>query len=249
MIWTIARREATALFRTPLAWSILGMGQFVLAYQFLSQIEIYLHFEDQLRTMPEAPGVTEVIVAPTIGISAILMLFIIPVVTMSSLSGERRAGTLALLYSSPITPGQIVLGKFLGIGSLLTALWLIIALMPLTLLWGAPLDLGMYVSSLAALALLIAAYAAVGLMFSAMFSQSAVAAIATFGVLCGLWFIDWATRLGQDGGVFAYISSLNHFQHLARGLVSSSDIIYFVLLTGTALYLATWRLDGDRKPL
>ena len=61
MIRVIAKHEAMALFRTPLAWSLLAVVQFVLAYQFLAQIETYLKFEDKLRAMPEAPGVTEVV--------------------------------------------------------------------------------------------------------------------------------------------------------------------------------------------
>jgi ABC-2 type transport system permease protein len=112
MIGVIAKREATALFRTPLAWSLLAMVQFVLAYQFLAQIETYLKFEDKLRTMPEAPGVTEVVVTPILGIAAMLLLFFVPILTMASISGERRNGTLPLLLSSPVTSRQIVLGKF-----------------------------------------------------------------------------------------------------------------------------------------
>ncbi len=249
MIWTIAKREATSLFRTPLAWSLLSVVQLVLAYQFLTQIEIYLQFEDKLRAMPEAPGITEVIISPILGLSAILMLFVIPVLTMSSLSGERRNGTLTLLYSSPITSRQIVAGKFLGLWALLTVIWVIAALMPLTLMWGAPVDLGVYLSGLLALMMLMTAYAGIGLMFSAMFAQPAVAAIATFGILAGLWLIDWATHLQQEAGLLSYVSSLNHFQRLARGLIDSTDLSYFAIITAVSLYLTAWRLDGDRKPL
>ena len=249
MIKIIAAREATSLFRTPLAWALLAMAQFVLAFQFLAQIETYMHFADKLRAMPEPPGVTEVVVTPSLGVAAMLMLFFIPVITMSSLSGERRDGTLMLLYSSPITSWQIVAGKYTGILALLAVLWVIIALMPLTLMWGAALDVGVYLAGLLALFVLMAAYAAVGLMFSAMFTQPAVAAIMSFGVLSGLWLIDWATRLGQDASFFAYLSSLNHFQRIARGLLNTSDLAYFAIIIALSLYLTAWRLDGDRKPL
>ncbi|MFT4562194.1 MAG: ABC-2 type transport system permease protein [Gammaproteobacteria bacterium] len=249
MIGVIARREAVALFRTPLAWALLAMTQFILAYQFLAQIEIYLQFEDKLRSMPEAPGVTEVVVIPTLGIGAMLMLFVIPVLTMSSVCAERRNGTLALLYSSPVRCTEIVIGKFFGICFLLSLVWVIVAVMPLTLMWGAPLDLGTYSCGLGALALLMVTYAAVGVMFSSLFTQPAVAAVMSFGLLGTLWLIDWATRLGQDGGLFTYLSSINHFQRLSGGFVDSADISYFVVLTLAALAIATWRLNGDLKPL
>ncbi len=249
MIRVIAKHEATSVYRTPLAWSLLCVVQVVVAYQFLAQIEIYLQFEDRLRAMPETPGVTEVIVSYILGVSALVMLFLIPVITMSALSGERRNGTLALLYSSPVTSWQIVWGKFLGIWALLAAIWVIIALMPLTLMWGTTLDLGLYLSGLLALFVLMAAYTAIGLMFSAMFTQATVAAMMSFGVLVGLWQIDWAARLGHDGGLFTYLSSLHHFQRMARGLLDSADLGYFAIITATALYMTAWRLDGDRKPL
>ena len=249
MIGVIAKREATALFRTPLAWSLLAMVQFVLAYQFLAQIETYLKFEDKLRTMPEAPGVTEVVVTPILGIAAMLLLFLVPILTMASISGERRNGTLPLLLSSPVTSRQIVLGKFFGIGSLLFVLWLTVALMPLTLMWGAPIDIGAYLSGLLAFACLCASYAAVGLMFSTLFTQPAVGAVMTFGLLSFLWLVDWATRLGEQAGLLTYLSSLNHFQQMSSGLLNSADFVYFAALCFSALAIAIWRLDGDRKPL
>jgi ABC-2 type transport system permease protein len=221
----------------------------MLAYQFLAQIETYLAVAERLRAMPEPPGVSEVVVTPTFGVAALLLMFLVPVLTMGSLSGERRAGTLALLYSSPVTSLQIVLGKYVGVWSLLVVIWIATALMPLTLLWGAPLDLGVYACGLLALLLLMAAYSAIGLMFSAMFAQPALAAVMSFAVIAGLWLVDWAARLGQSSELFAYVSSLNHFRRLASGLIDSTDVAYFLIITAAALGTAVWRLDGDRKPL
>ncbi len=247
MIAVIARREATSLFRTPFAWVLLAVVQFVLGYQFLAQIEFYTAFATQLRKMPEAPGVTEIVVTPLFGLAALVLLFVVPVVTMASISGERRGGTLALLYSAPVTAWQIVAGKFLGICALLGVIWVLLALMPWTLAWGAAIDPGLYASGLAALALLMCAYAAIGLMFSAFVVQPAAAAALSFGACAGLWLVDWAARLGQDGGVLTSVSSQHHFQRLAGGLVDTRDCAYFLILTLTALAVTAWRLDGERR--
>jgi len=249
VIGVIARRELTSLFRSPLAWALLCVTQIVLAYRFLAQIELHLEFAEKLRAMPEPPGVSEIIVVPVLGAAALLLMFIVPVITMSAISGERRAGSLALLYSSPVSIWQIVAGKFIGCCGMLGVIWIIIALMPLTLLWGAPLDLAMTAAGLFALGLLMTTYAAIGLMFSALFRQPALAAIASFGVLAALWSIDWASRLGHDAGVLADLSSLNQFQRLASGLLDTVAIGYFVLITMTALCITGWSLDGDRRAL
>lgn len=249
MLRVVARREIHALFRSPLAWMVLASTQFVLAFQFLAQIDIFQQYLPKLRSLPVPPGVTQVVVVPTFGMAAMVLLFVIPVITMHSLSAERRAGTLALWYSAPVSLTALVLGKFLGVMSLLLVVWALNALMPLTLLWGTALDLGTYAAGLLGLLLLMAACTALGLFFSAATSQPTVAALATFALLLSLWLIDWASRLNAEPGLLAQLSMLNHFQHLAGGLIDSTAVAYFLIVIASALALTIWRLYGDRQPL
>jgi ABC-2 type transport system permease protein len=247
MIGVVLKREMLALFRSPVAWWVLAAVQFLVAYQFLAQIDIFLQYLPRIRNLPEPPGVTQLVVIPTYNITGFLMLFLIPVLTMQTFSGERRAGTLRLWYSAPITLHALVIGKFLGIMSLLGLIWGLNALMPLTLLWGTTLDLGTYAGGLLGLLLLMAAGSAIGLWFSAMTAQPAVAAIATFATLLSLWLIDWASQLENSPGLLAQLSMLAHFQRLSRGLIDSFDVAYFLLITVVALGLAVWALAGERR--
>ena len=57
MILTIAARELRSLFLSPLAWSILAVTLFILAYLFLSQIEAYVNLQPRLAALEGAPGV------------------------------------------------------------------------------------------------------------------------------------------------------------------------------------------------
>jgi ABC-2 type transport system permease protein len=226
---------------------VLAAVQFLIAYQFLAQIDIFLQYLPKIRSLAQPPGVAQLVVVPTYNITGFLLLFLIPVLTMQSFSGERRAGTLQLWYSAPITLHALVLGKFLGVMSLLGLIWGLNALMPLTLLWGTALDLGTYAGGLLALLLLMAAGTALGLWFSAMTAQPAIAAIATFATLLSLWLIDWASQLEKDPGLLAQFSMLTHFQRLTRGLVDSFDVAYFALITLGALALTVWALAGERR--
>ena len=248
-VGTIAAREFRAVFRTPLAWVVLALTQLVIAWQFLVQIEWFLKIQPQLKTLPQALGVTQIVVSPTFEYAANLLLLLVPAVTMHSLSEERRSGTLKLLYAAPVTSTHIVLGKFLGLMGLFAALWVLIALMPLTLLLGSRLDLGTYACGLLALMLIMAAFCSAGLFISALTAQPAVAACGTLGLLTSLWLIDWASRVGQEPGALAYLSMLDHFHRLTRGLCDSTDIAYFLVFIGANLALASWKLDGDRRPL
>lgn len=247
MISAIAGRDIAAMFRTPQAWLILAFVQFICAYQFLAQIDLYVEHEAKLRGFGNAPGVTEVVVVPTVGVCALILLFMVPLVTMHAFAGERRAGTLNLLYSAPVSPSAIVVGKFLAVAFLFTLQVLFLAVMQLTLFWGTALDLGVYVGGLIALTLLLLTYASVGILFSAMLTQPAAAAGATFAVLLTLWMLDWATRLGTDAGLFSQISTAPHFQRLARGLLDSADVVYFVVIIGFCTAVTIWWVGEERR--
>jgi ABC-2 type transport system permease protein len=249
MLGVVWRREALALFRAPFAWVVLAVVQFLVAYQFLAQVDLFVQYLPRIRSMPQPPGVAQLVVAPTFGVTAFLLLLLIPMLTMQTFAGERRAGTLRLWYSAPLSLPTLVLGKFLGVLSLLAVIWGLNALMPLTLLWGTPLDLGTYAGGLIGLAALMTAGTAIGLFCSASTSQPALAAIASFAVLLTLWLIDWASQLDQAPGLLARVSLLGRFQHLSSGVVDTSDLTYFAALTIAALALTWWRLQGERDAL
>ncbi|ORU93538.1 MAG: ABC transporter permease [Cycloclasticus sp. symbiont of Bathymodiolus heckerae] len=243
----IAGRELRSLFLSPLAWTILGVTQLILAYMFLTQIDFYLSIQPKLIGIPNAPGVTDLVVAPLFGNAAVILLLITPLLTMRVISDERRNKTISLLFSAPISITEIILGKFLAIFAFLLIILFSIALMPLSLLTVGELDMGKFSACLLAMVLLMASFNALGLYMSAISSQPTVAAVASFGALLFLWIIDWAgSNSGNGSSLFEYISIMRHFESLLRGLVHSTDIIYFVLFIAGFLILSIRRLDNDR---
>ncbi len=100
MILHIAARELKGLFLSPMAWSILAVVEFILAYLFLAQIDTYMQYAPQLAGMEAAPGVTDIVVAPLFGNAAVILLLVAPLITMRVLSEEKRNRTLTLLMSA-----------------------------------------------------------------------------------------------------------------------------------------------------
>jgi len=245
MILTLAGRELYRLFVSPLAWAILAVVQLILGFMFLSQLEAYLQWQAQLALLDDAPSITEVIVAPLLANAAVILLLVVPLLTMRLISEERRNQTLPLLFSAPIAMSEIVLGKFLGILGFLLIMIGLIALMPLSLLMGGELDLGMVAAGLLGLSLLLASFAAIGLYISSLTDHPTVAAITTFGALLLLWIINWASA-SEPSSVLAYLSMLQHLEPLLKGVFNSADIIYFLLFITSFLVLTIRRLDGDR---
>jgi ABC-2 type transport system permease protein len=247
MIFTIAARELRSLFLSPLAWAVLAVVQFILAYLYLSQIDAYLVWQPRLAAIEGAPGVSDIIIAPLLADAAIVLLLVTPLMTMRVLSEERRNSTLSLLFSAPVSMTEIIIGKYLGVLSFFLILLGLLALMPLALLAGTDLDLGKLATGLLGLALLLAAFTAIGLFMSALTEQPTIAAISTFGLLLLLWIIDWAgSSDGQTSGLFAYLSMLRHYQTLLKGLFHSTDVIYYLLVIFLFLGLSIRRLDADR---
>lgn len=245
MIFTIARQELRRLFLSPLAWTILAVVQFILAYMFLSHVDYYANVQSQLLGMDGGYGVTETVVAPLFANAAIVLLLVAPLTSMRLITEERRNKTLALLVSAPLSMTEIVLGKYLGLVFFLLIQVALIALMPLSLLAGGGLDFGMFAAGLLGLTLLLAGFAAVGLFMSTLTQHQTVAAVGTFGVLLLFWILDWAGQ-GAGGGVLAYLSLLNHYEPFLKGVFDTRDAVFHLLFIVTFLALSVRRLDMDR---
>jgi ABC-2 type transport system permease protein len=246
-IVTIAGRELRSLFLSPLAWTILGVTQLILAYLFLSQIDYYLTIQPKIVDIEGAPGVTDLVIAPLFANAAVTLLLITPLLTMRLISEERRNQTLSLLFSAPLSITEIILGKFLGIMAFMLIMIGLIVLMPLSLMAGATLDYGKLAAGVIALVLLMGAFSAVGLYMSSIASQPTVAAIGSFGLLLLLWILDWAGSNSDKGSeLFANLSLLHHFENLLKGLIHSADIAYYLLFIVLFLTLSIRRLDNDR---
>lgn len=243
----IAARELRSLFLSPLAWSILAVVQFLLGFMFLSQLEYFQMIQPRIAALPENPGVTEMVAVPLYGNAGIILLLITPLLTMRLISEERRNRTLSLLFSAPVSMTEIIVGKYLGIVTFMVLVTFMVTLMPLSLQAGTSLDMGRLAICALALLLLLGSFSAVGLYLSTLVSQPAVAAISTFGALLLLWIIDWGGTIGTGSGeLLGYLSVLRHYQNLLKGVVNTTDLLYFLLVILTFLVLSVRRLDNDR---
>ncbi len=245
MIVTIAAKELKILFSSPLAWIILGVLQMVLAWLFLGQVDAFLSLQGQLVEFANPPGVTEMVIAPLFGATAMILLVLAPILAMRMIAEERRNHTLPLLLSAPISLSTIVAGKFLGLWTFLCLVAALTIAMAFSLRSGGPLDGGLLLTNILGLILLAACFSALGLYFSSLTAQPAIAAISGIGASLGLWLLD---IFAQDIAPLHSLSLLQHFARCNRGLLDTADLAYFLLFTATFLMLAVQRLDRDRMP-
>lgn len=245
-MWVIAGRELRSLFASPLAWLLLGVSQFLLAWWFLLLVDRYQQQYQPLLVKVASPlGVTDLVIAPFFSSLPLLMvlLLMVALLAMRLLAEERRGGTLPLLLSAPLSATQIVLGKYLGgLGflALLVLLWL---LMPLSLGLATGIDLARVAAMGLGLLGLSAALLALALYISSLNGQPAAAAAGAFGA--GLLLMLLGRGVSADG-LLQYLGVLDHYERFLHGLVASVDLVYFLLLIVGFLGFTVRRLDALR---
>jgi ABC-2 type transport system permease protein len=247
-IINIATTEFQRLFRAPLAWSVLAIVQFILAWMFLNSVEEYLiYIQPKLVGLNNAPGVTEIVVSNLYSSIGVIMLAIMPILTMRLFAEERMNATLTLLLSAPISATQIVLGKYFGLMGFILLMIAMLSLMPLSLLFGTQLDMGMFFSSILGLSLLLSSFAAAGLFLSILTKQAIIAAMSSFALLLFLviLYLSGSSQSGSSS-LFIYLSHFSHFLSFLQGSFDSSDFIYYVLFSCGFLILSIRKLNNDR---
>lgn len=235
--------EGQRLFRRPLAWLVLCLGAALMALFYMLLMVRYLDGEAELR----AAGVTAELMVRYFGSAALIALLLTPLITMQSIANDKRDGMLRFLFSTPASSAHIVLAKLTAVLSLVGMLWAIIALMPLTLLWGSPIDLGVYGTNVLGLALFMVLHACLGVMCSALTRQPVAAAVFALVVSLGLWLAEFAQRLDRESNLLGGISTLTRLRGFALGVLNLADIVYFSALALICAVIAVWAVEGARR--
>ncbi|SEQ26912.1 ABC-2 type transport system permease protein [Solimonas aquatica] len=243
-VLSIARTEWRRIFLSPLAWAVLAVVQFIVGFVFINLLLQYA----AAAGSDESMGVSDYIGGSLYGFATILLLLVMPLMTMRLFAEERKNGSITLLFSAPVSLTEIVLGKFLGVLGFIAAVIVLLALMPLSLAGATHLDWGRIAAGLTGLFLLMMSFASAGLFVSSCTREPTIAAVMSFGLLLVIWLIN---ILAFNDSVpfkelFGYLSLIDHFESLRRGVFNSADVIYYLLFSGLFLSLTVLRLDIER---
>ena len=193
-------------------------------------------------------GVTGAFVMETLfGNMAIILLFFTPVLTMKLFAEERKSGTIELLLTSPITDGQVVLGKFLASATLMLIMLGLTLLFPFLTQRFGHLDIGPLLSGYLGVLLITSAFLALGLLMSSMCKNQLVAALTSFGILLTLWVIgSLSTRGGPITQPLSYLSLREHYHDFARGVIPLKDVVYYVSFTVVCLFATFKSIESSK---
>ncbi|NKF21217.1 ABC transporter permease [Solimonas marina] len=244
-ILNIARVEWRRIFLSPLAWAVLAVVQFIVGYVFIT---LLLQYANAASQSPDI-GVSDVVAGSLYGFSTVLLLLIMPLMTMRLFSEERKTGSITLLFSAPVSLIEIVLGKFVGALGFIFAVIVLMGLMPLALAWSTNMDWGRIAAGLLGLFLLMMAFASAGIFVSSLTREPTIAAVGSFGLLLVIWLINVVAYNDSIPfhDAFQYLSLIDHFESLRRGVFATADVVYYLLFSALFLWLTVLRLDVERN--
>jgi ABC-2 type transport system permease protein len=229
----VYQKEVWTYFRSPIAYFVVAVFLVGTGYFFTYNI-----FLTGNATMTE-----------TFQNMGILLLLVTPVVSMRLFASEYSAGTMELLQTLPLTPWQVVLGKYLGALTILLFMTTgtLIDLVPLYL-YGNP-ETTTILSGYIGFVLLGMACLAIGQFFSAVTQNQIIAALLTVAVLLGFWFVGHLQSFQTSSalrGLCGYLSFAGHFGEFVQGLVRSEAVSFYLIVCASALTLNTNYLRWQR---
>jgi ABC-2 type transport system permease protein len=256
---TIARKELSIYFTTVVGYAGFGAFAFLMGLLFITALNRYqiytTQFVDQRKPeLLERLNFNDAIITPMLSSGLWMFLFFVPFLTMRLFAEEKQNRTFELLMTAPITSLEMVLGKFLGVATMIV----IMNCIPLVFPWilhmygtspsGSPVEWTPVWSGFLAMVLLGLTFCALGLMISAMTESQIVAALMTFAVLL-LGFVLPMISARLEGDWRTVVEYLTPISHVARGLQGRlvlSDLVYFGTSIATLLFLTQRIVESHR---
>lgn len=231
-VWAIAERELRSYFVSPFAY---GIGAaFLLVTGYLFSLIFISSREASMRGLFENLSV--------------VFLLITPALTMRLMAEERSRGTIELLLTAPVRDVDIVLGKFLAVCLYLAFLLVLTLIFPVILAWVGKPDWMPILSGYAGVMLLGASFMAIGLLASSWTSNTVIAAVSTFAISLVIWLLPSTTSVvgQQAGSLLEYLSVISHQQNLGRGILDTTDLLFYGSFIVVCLFLTVRSVEVYR---
>jgi ABC-2 type transport system permease protein len=226
----IFKKEFRTYFVSPIAYIVISVFLIVVGWFFFSTF--FLFNQAGLRNF--------FVLLP------IVFAFVIPAVTMRLFSEELHIGSYEILLTMPVTFREVVLGKFLASTAFIAAMLFPTLAYPVTVSFLGDLDWGPVVGGYVGALLLGASFAGIGLFASSLTRNQIVAFIIGVAVCFALVLIDKIIFLvpAPLAGVLQYFGAGYHFENIAKGILDSRDILYFLSVIFLSLYATNLAMEG-----
>jgi ABC-2 type transport system permease protein len=249
-VLAIAQKELRSYFASPIAYVIIGLFALLFSRFFYAYLMVFVRNSSGMAQMGggAANNINQEMIRYVLMNTAVIILFIMPMITMRTYSEEKRSGTIELLLTSPLTDFEIILGKFFGAMALYASMLSVTVLyMGILFIYGNP-EWKPIVAGYLGLLLMGGCFISVGLLISSFTKNQIVAGVITFAVFLTLWIINWSAD--QSGptmrAVLNHLSIIDHFDDFARGIVDTKHLVYYLSFITFGLFLTAKSVDSER---
>lgn len=219
-VWIIAKRELNVFFDSLIAYLIIII--------FLALTGLFTWFMGRnVFILGQAD------MQAFFSVAYWTLYFFIPAITMRMIAEEKKSGTIELLLTKSVTDWQVITGKFIS-GIVLIAITIAFTLpYYFSIASLGAVDHGAVWCGYLGLLLMSAAYLGIGMYTSSVTNNQIVALLLAWiiGIFFHLIFGMIGSNLkGTIGEIFSYASVSDHFESIARGVIDTKDVIYFLSL-------------------
>ncbi len=248
-IMAITGKELRSYFASPIAYIIIGLFALLFGWFFYVYLRVFVDQSQRMAMMGGgAVNVNEQMVRGVLQNAAVIILFVMPVITMRTYSEEKRSGTIELLLTSPVTDFEIIMGKFLGAMGLYCAM-LLVTVVDIAILFrlGNP-EWRPIAAGYLGLLLMGGCFVSVGLLISSLTKNQIVAGFMTFVVFLMLWVINWlADSSGPTGQtILSFLSITDHLDDFTKGIIDTKHVVYYLSFITFGLFLTAKSVDSER---
>ncbi|MFC1555604.1 ABC transporter permease [candidate division KSB1 bacterium] len=254
-ISAIFLREFRSYFLSPIAYIVTAIFLIITGYFFYTYLSGFLQYAiitslqaTEMRAIPPAINVNQLVIEPLFHNFSTVALFMVPMITMRLLAEEKKTMSIELLLTSPVTTLQIVLGKFFAGVALLVAMVAPTILYFVVLVnFGEP-EIAPIIAGYIGFFLLGTGFVSIGLLISSMTENQIIAGAVSFGIFLLLWVIGWVANYVERsiGEILSYMSLINHYDDFTKGIIDTENILFYLSFIGFGLYLTYRAVESIR---
>ncbi len=250
-IWAIYKRELASFYVSPIAYVVSAVFLAICGYFFYSLTSFFHLVSFQAMQNPmlaERLNATEGIIRPLFSNTGVVGLFVVPLITMRLFAEEKKQGTIELLFTYPVSDLQALAAKFGAAFTVYAVMLAATGVYPGYLALLTEVEFGTVAAGYLGLALLGAAFIAIGCMASSMTENQIIAAVVTFGLLLFLWIIGWSADIssGPLAKLFSYVSLIEHLESFSKGVVETKSVVYYLSVTVAGMFFTLRILESKR---
>jgi len=239
--WALYKKEVRSFFVTPLFYVVATVFLCLSGLSFYNDLNFFTQFgfgQDILNNFFQVLFVD----------MTKAMTFTVPLLTMRLFAEERRLGTIELLFTYPLSDREILAAKYFSAATVFLVILATTAFHPLYLYSIQPYAVRVVVSGYLGLTLLGLLFIAVGLFVSSLTDSQVVAGVGSLFLVGMLWAMSWNEASGSDQvmRIVKAFSTFDHFWNFAKGIIDSTDVIYYFLIIAFFTNLTLRSLESRR---